>query len=155
MARRALRSGRSSLRGGSIPAQPLGGTRASSGAGTDALGSLGADDVSGLRARVSFLEDALARTKIDGTSSNGVRTGVRSDCGDHGAAVAATASAAVSSPGAAAAVRHDWTREQIREIFDTPLMELVFRAAATHRAFFHPLEVQQSTLLCECLVGRV
>eukprot|EP00516_Mucochytrium_quahogii_P004358 CAMPEP_0203750884 /NCGR_PEP_ID=MMETSP0098-20131031/5021_1 /ASSEMBLY_ACC=CAM_ASM_000208 /TAXON_ID=96639 /ORGANISM=" , Strain NY0313808BC1" /LENGTH=412 /DNA_ID=CAMNT_0050640363 /DNA_START=27 /DNA_END=1265 /DNA_ORIENTATION=- len=49
--------------------------------------------------------------------------------------------------GVNAHIRNDWTREQIQEVYDTPLMELVFRAAAVHRAHFHPLEVQQSTLL--------
>mmetsp|Transcript_3903 Transcript_3903/g.4770 ORF Transcript_3903/g.4770 Transcript_3903/m.4770 type:complete len:427 (-) Transcript_3903:69-1349(-) len=44
-------------------------------------------------------------------------------------------------------VRDDWTKEEIQAIYDTPLMELVFKAAAVHRVNFHPLEVQQSTLL--------
>lgn len=49
--------------------------------------------------------------------------------------------------GVSAEARSDWTREQIQAIYEKPLMELVFEAAAVHRAFFHPLEVQRSTLL--------
>ena len=44
-------------------------------------------------------------------------------------------------------IRTDWTRQEIQEIYDYPLLELVFRAAAVHRAYFNPQEVQQSTLL--------
>jgi biotin synthase len=46
-----------------------------------------------------------------------------------------------------AAVRHDWTREEIRTLFDLPLTELIFRAQTVHRAHFSPGEVQISTLL--------
>ena len=169
IARTALRGGRSSrslaFAGGDFPRSTAlaapGGARAASGAGTEAaaLGAVGADEVSGLRARVSFLEDALARVKVDGSSSNGVQRSATVGRGDDGAAAAAAAevgedgTAFSLGAGATAPVRHDWTRAQIREIFETPLMELVFRAAATHRAFFHPLEVQQSTLLCALLGG--
>lgn len=40
-----------------------------------------------------------------------------------------------------------WSRDQIREIYDTPLMELVFRAQVQHRKFHDPAEVQLCTLL--------
>lgn len=43
--------------------------------------------------------------------------------------------------------RNNWTREEIQEIHDLPLLELAFRAATVHRVYFHPQEVQQSTLL--------
>jgi biotin synthase len=46
-----------------------------------------------------------------------------------------------------AAVRHDWTREEVRALFALPFTELVFRAAEVHRANFDPAEVQISTLL--------
>jgi len=49
--------------------------------------------------------------------------------------------------GVDARVRNDWTREEIQEIFDKPLMDLVFNAAAVHRVHFDPLQVQKSTLL--------
>jgi biotin synthase len=46
-----------------------------------------------------------------------------------------------------AAIRHDWTREEIRALFGLPFPELVFRAQSLHRAYFDPTEVQISTLL--------
>jgi biotin synthase len=46
-----------------------------------------------------------------------------------------------------AVLRHDWTREEVRALFDLPFNELLFRAAATHRAHFDPSQVQVSTLL--------
>jgi biotin synthase len=48
---------------------------------------------------------------------------------------------------APAPIRHDWTRAEVRALFELPFTELVFRAAAVHRAHFDPAEVQISTLL--------
>ncbi len=48
---------------------------------------------------------------------------------------------------AAAEPRHDWTLEEVEALFETPFMELVFRAAEVHRANFDPSEVQLSQLL--------
>lgn len=45
------------------------------------------------------------------------------------------------------AVRNDWTREEIADLFDLPFPELLFRAAEVHRAQFAADEVQLSTLL--------
>ncbi len=45
------------------------------------------------------------------------------------------------------ALRHDWTREEVRALFALPFTELVFRAAEVHRVNFDPAEVQVSTLL--------
>jgi biotin synthase len=47
----------------------------------------------------------------------------------------------------AAPLRHDWTREELRALFDLPLSELIFRAQSIHRVHFDPSEVQLSTLL--------
>jgi biotin synthase len=44
-------------------------------------------------------------------------------------------------------IRHDWTRDEIRSLFDLPFPELIFRAQSVHRAHFDPTEVQISTLL--------
>jgi biotin synthase len=44
-------------------------------------------------------------------------------------------------------IRHDWTRREIAALFDLPFPELMFRAQSVHRLFFHPTEVQISTLL--------
>ena len=45
------------------------------------------------------------------------------------------------------AIRHDWTREEVRALFALPFPELMFRAQSVHRAHFDPAEVQISTLL--------
>jgi biotin synthase len=46
-----------------------------------------------------------------------------------------------------AAVRHDWTREEVLALFALPFPDLMFRAQQTHRVHFDPSEVQISTLL--------
>jgi biotin synthase len=43
--------------------------------------------------------------------------------------------------------RHDWTRADVRALFDLPFPELIFGAQRVHRAHFDPAEVQISTLL--------
>ena len=45
------------------------------------------------------------------------------------------------------APRHDWTRDEVRALFDLPFPELMFRAQSVHRQNFEPGEVQISTLL--------
>jgi biotin synthase len=45
------------------------------------------------------------------------------------------------------AIRHDWTRVDVRALFDLPFPELLFQAQSLHRAYFDPREVQISTLL--------
>ncbi|MTG97583.1 MULTISPECIES: biotin synthase BioB [Myroides] len=44
-------------------------------------------------------------------------------------------------------VRHDWTKQQIEQIYNMPLLELVYTAASVHRAYHPKNEVQISTLL--------
>lgn len=44
-------------------------------------------------------------------------------------------------------VRNDWTREQVADVFHTPLLELVHRAANVHRMYHDPRQVQKCTLL--------
>src|SRR5579871_68728 len=44
-------------------------------------------------------------------------------------------------------IRHDWTRDEIRKIYDLPLPELMFRAQTAHREFHKPDEVQLCRLL--------
>ncbi len=44
-------------------------------------------------------------------------------------------------------IRNNWTTEEIQQIYDTPLLELVFRAATVHRAHNNTAEVQVCTLL--------
>ena len=43
--------------------------------------------------------------------------------------------------------RRNWTRAEIEALFELPFGELMFRAAAVHRAWFDPAEVQLSQLL--------
>lgn len=45
------------------------------------------------------------------------------------------------------AVRNNWTREEIAELFDLPFTELLFRAATVHREFHPPSQIQLCTLL--------
>jgi len=44
-------------------------------------------------------------------------------------------------------VRNDWTRTEIRALFDLPFPDLIFHAQRIHRLHFDPREVQISTLL--------
>jgi biotin synthase len=44
-------------------------------------------------------------------------------------------------------IRHNWTNEEISEIYNTPLMELIYRAATVHREYHETGEVQVCTLL--------
>ena len=46
-----------------------------------------------------------------------------------------------------AVIRHDWTRAEVRALFELPFPELIFRAQRIHRLHFDPTEVQISTLI--------
>jgi biotin synthase len=43
--------------------------------------------------------------------------------------------------------RTDWSVDEVRDLFEMPFNDLLFRAQSTHRQFFDPSEVQISTLL--------
>jgi biotin synthase len=43
--------------------------------------------------------------------------------------------------------RHDWKLSELRELYDTPLMDLVFRAASVHHRFHQGDEVQVCKLI--------
>ena len=43
--------------------------------------------------------------------------------------------------------RHDWTRQEILDIYNKPLMHLLYEAATVHRKYHDPNTVQVSTLL--------
>jgi len=47
----------------------------------------------------------------------------------------------------AAALRHDWRRDELLALFALPFPDLLHRAAGIHREHFDPAEVQVSTLL--------
>jgi biotin synthase len=44
-------------------------------------------------------------------------------------------------------IRHDWTLEEVAELYREPLLDLVYRAAGVHRRFHELGEVQLCTLL--------
>jgi biotin synthase len=44
-------------------------------------------------------------------------------------------------------LRHDWSREELRALFDLPFAELIFQAQSIHRRSFDPGAVQISALL--------
>ncbi|MGA2510621.1 MAG: biotin synthase BioB [Candidatus Acidiferrales bacterium] len=44
-------------------------------------------------------------------------------------------------------IRHNWTRSEIRQIYELPLPELIFQAQLAHRAHHSPEEVQLCRLL--------
>ena len=43
--------------------------------------------------------------------------------------------------------RHDWSRNEIRALFDLPFMDLMFRAQTVHREHFDPNAIQRSCAL--------
>jgi biotin synthase len=44
-------------------------------------------------------------------------------------------------------IRNDWSQEEISEIYNSPVLELIYRAASVHREYNDPSEVQVCTLL--------
>lgn len=44
-------------------------------------------------------------------------------------------------------LRHDWTVEEIEDLYNRPFLELLYEAQTVHRRHFKPGEVQKSTLL--------
>ena len=44
-------------------------------------------------------------------------------------------------------IRYDWTKEEILEIYNRPLIDLIYEAATVHRQHHDPTDVQVSTLL--------
>ncbi|PCI63294.1 MAG: biotin synthase BioB [Gammaproteobacteria bacterium] len=44
-------------------------------------------------------------------------------------------------------IKHDWTIEQVKTLFDLPFNDLMFKAQTVHRQHFNANEVQVSTLL--------
>lgn len=49
--------------------------------------------------------------------------------------------------GVTASVRHNWSKEEIGDIYNLPFYELMYRASTVHRMYWDPAEVQQCTLL--------
>lgn len=55
--------------------------------------------------------------------------------------------ATVTHPPHLAPQRHDWTRQEIQKIYDSPLLDLVFRASTIHRQNHDPSKIQLCTLM--------
>jgi biotin synthase len=58
-----------------------------------------------------------------------------------------TLSARNQNSGFSTMTRYDWTLEDIREVYEQPFPELLFKAQLVHRESFSPTVVQRSTLL--------
>ncbi|PJE79826.1 Biotin synthase [invertebrate metagenome] len=58
-----------------------------------------------------------------------------------------SASSQQSDARADAAIRHDWTQEEVLALFQLPFNDLLFRAQLVHRQYFDPNKIQLSTLL--------
>ncbi|PPJ55806.1 hypothetical protein CBER1_01591 [Cercospora berteroae] len=67
--------------------------------------------------------------------------------------ISATSPPSAASQGAlwravnARAPRYDWTKDEIRELYNTPLMELAHQSGVIHRRFHSPSAVQMCTLM--------
>ncbi|MCB0395679.1 MAG: biotin synthase BioB [Flavobacteriales bacterium] len=44
-------------------------------------------------------------------------------------------------------IKHNWSREEIKAIYEKPFMDLIYEAASVHRQYHDPSEVQVSSLL--------
>lgn len=52
-----------------------------------------------------------------------------------------------SATSTAPATRHTWAKQEIQKIYNTPLLDLVYRAAAVHRQHHDPSKIQLCTLM--------
>jgi len=65
----------------------------------------------------------------------------------HATAVPHDPSTALTPPANATLARTYWSKQEIKSVYDTPLLELVFRAATAHRAHNDPNKIQLCTLM--------
>ncbi|KAF8272311.1 biotin synthase [Lactarius quietus] len=61
--------------------------------------------------------------------------------------LATHAATTVPTPVATPPMRSDWTKEEVQRIYDSPLLDLVFRAASVHRQHHDPSKIQLCTLM--------
>ncbi|KAJ7169562.1 biotin synthase BioB [Mycena filopes] len=52
-----------------------------------------------------------------------------------------------AAPSVSAASRRTWARQEIQDLYDTPLLDLVFRSASVHRQHHDPSKIQLCTLM--------
>ena len=55
--------------------------------------------------------------------------------------------------GSAPATRHDWAKTEIKAIYDTPLLDLVYRAAGVHRLHHDPTKIQLPCARCKAILN--
>ena len=65
----------------------------------------------------------------------------------HATAVQQDAFIAPTPPVRATLARKYWSKQEIRSVYDTQLLQLVFRAATVHRAHNDPNKIQLCTLM--------
>jgi hypothetical protein len=65
----------------------------------------------------------------------------------HATAIRQDAFVVPTPPAKAALARKYWTKQDIKDVYDAPLLELVFRAATVHRAHNDPSKIQLCTLM--------
>ncbi|KAJ7666436.1 hypothetical protein B0H17DRAFT_1171317 [Mycena rosella] len=61
--------------------------------------------------------------------------------------LARTLATHASPPVSAEATRRTWARQEIQDLYDTPLLDLVFRSASVHRKHHDPSKIQLCTLM--------
>ena len=100
--------------------------------------------------RAGKIEPATAAAAGEPRRRNAARAPAMGRFPQRAAGYTAAMSLAADAPPhipAAGPPRHDWTRAEVRALFDLPFPELMFRAQSVHRQNFDPAEVQISTLL--------
>lgn len=65
----------------------------------------------------------------------------------HATAIPQDAFIAATPPAKATSARKYWSKQEIQGVYDTPLLDLVFRAATVHRAHNDPNKIQLCTLM--------
>ena len=65
----------------------------------------------------------------------------------HATAIPQDAFIAPTPPVKTTSARKYWSKQEIQSVYDTPLLELVFRAATVHRAHNDPNKIQLCTLM--------
>src|SRR5258706_1089893 len=65
----------------------------------------------------------------------------------HATAIPRHALMAPIPPAKVTLARKYWSKQEIQSVYDTPLLELVFRAAVVHRSHNNPNKIQLCTLM--------
>lgn len=88
----------------------------------------------------------LCRSSLHLVSTYGVH-----DKAHHGNLIenqtSACSTASFSVPAEGYPVRHDWTEDEVCQIYNRPLLDLIYHGASAHRLYFDSCQVQKCTLL--------